>query len=166
MIPEISVARKHDHRGAAKIALFAYHRESRQPVWQSGITVAASDAKEVWVFGAGPIQYGTIHNETRFAGARIRDLLPGEHPDRDRPPGVVSYYESVDFEQVAKRAEERKAAAEALEQQFVEIPRLSPLSREILAAPNSPQPRPVITDPDPPAPPVAERPSPEGEVQR
>ena len=38
--PEIALARREDLRGAAKIAVFAYHRETRQPVWQSGIAVA------------------------------------------------------------------------------------------------------------------------------
>ena len=62
MIPEISLAKKNDSRGAAKIAVFAYHRETRQPVWQSGVAVATSTAKEAWVFGAGPIRYGTIYD--------------------------------------------------------------------------------------------------------
>lgn len=166
MIPEISIARKNDHRGAAKIALFAYHRETRRPIWQSGVAVSTSDAKEAWVFGAGPIQYGTIYDGTRFAGDRIRNIFSRGRAEDGRPQGVVSYYDHVDFGRIAKKAEERKAMAEALEEQFVEIPELSPLSQEILATPDASRPQQVIADPALPVPPVAERPSPEGEMQR
>jgi hypothetical protein len=159
MIPEISVARKNDYRGAAKIALFAYHRETRQPVWQSGVTVAASDAKEAWLFGAGPIQYGSIYDGTRFAGARLRSLFWRRRVNRDKSKGEVSYYDHVDFAQVAKKAEERKAMAEALDEQVVETPELSPLSQEVLAAPEPSQTQHEIADPGLPAPPDAEGPS-------
>ena len=49
MIPEISVAKKQDYLGATKIALFAYHRESRERVWQSGVAVQTSNAKDISV---------------------------------------------------------------------------------------------------------------------
>lgn len=166
MIPEISIARKNDYRGAAKIAMFAYHRETRKPVWQSGVTVSASDSKEAWVFGAGPIQYGTIYDGTRFAGDHIRNLLYRSDDDRDGARGAVSYYDHVDFGQIAKKAEERKERAEALEQQFVEIPELSPLSQEILSAPDPSRTRNQIADPGLPAPPVADRLPPVRDMRR
>ncbi len=166
MIPEISIARKNDYRGAAKIAMFAYHRETRKPVWQSGVTVSASDAKEAWVFGAGPIQYGTIYDGTRFAGDQIRNLLYLGREDRDRSQGAVSYYDHVDFGQIAKKAEERKERAEALEQQFVEIPELSPLSQEILSTPDPSRTQHQIADPGLPAPPVADRLPPVRDMRR
>jgi hypothetical protein len=71
-IPEISFARKHDQMGAAKIAAFAYHRESRQPVWQSGLSIARATAKDTWLLGAGPFERGTIYRDLRFAGSRLR----------------------------------------------------------------------------------------------
>ncbi|WP_437226302.1 DUF6655 family protein [Planctomicrobium sp. SH661] len=68
-IPEMSVARRNAQAGAAKIGVFAYDRESREAIWQSGISVARSTARDVWVFGVGPFQRGTIYNgKTRFAG--------------------------------------------------------------------------------------------------
>jgi hypothetical protein len=44
----------------AKISMFAYHRESGQPVWQSGLATRDSSSNDVWLFGAGPFQYGTV----------------------------------------------------------------------------------------------------------
>jgi hypothetical protein len=84
-IPEISFARKSDEIGAAKIVAFAYHRETRQFVWQSGITPSKSTAKDTWVFGMGPIQSGTVRGKTQLAGERIPIPLGGIS-DRDKPP--------------------------------------------------------------------------------
>ncbi len=71
VLPEVSLARKSDDLGAAKIVAFAYHRESRQPVWQSGISQSKSTAKDTWVFGVGPFQSGTVRGETQLAGESI-----------------------------------------------------------------------------------------------
>ncbi len=166
MIPEISIARKNDYRGAAKIALFAYHRETRKPVWQSGVTVSSSDAKEAWVFGAGPIQYGTIYDGTRFAGDRIRNLFFRRRADRNKSKGAVSYYDHVDFAQVSRKEKKRKATSETIEEEFAEIPDLSPLSQEILSTPDSSETQHVIADPGLPAPPPpADDPSPDTAVK-
>jgi hypothetical protein len=71
-IPELSVARKAANLGATKLALFAYERESRQRVWQSGLSVARSTARDTWILGAGPFQAGTIYKDNvRFAGSRL-----------------------------------------------------------------------------------------------
>jgi regulator of extracellular matrix RemA (YlzA/DUF370 family) len=70
-IPEISLAKREGRQGAAKVAVFAYDRATRQPVWQSGIAQSTSTAKDIWVLGVGPFQKGTIHDGTRFAGAPV-----------------------------------------------------------------------------------------------
>jgi hypothetical protein len=70
-IPEISVARKHNQRAAAKIAAFAYHRESHSAVWQSGLSVAKSGERDTWILGAGPFERGAIHDGWEFAGTRV-----------------------------------------------------------------------------------------------
>ncbi|MCA9076187.1 MAG: hypothetical protein KDA93_14250 [Planctomycetaceae bacterium] len=79
-IPEISLAKKKDELSAAKVAVFAYHRESKQRVWQSGISLARSTAKDTWFLGAGPFQSGTVYNGVKFAGTKI-ELSPGEQKD-------------------------------------------------------------------------------------
>lgn len=71
LLPEISLAKSDSQSGAAKIGVFAYYRESKQPIWQSGTLVAHSTAKDTWFLGAGPLQYGTIHDGVKFAGSRI-----------------------------------------------------------------------------------------------
>ncbi len=71
-IPEISVAKRELKSAASKIAVFAYTRDSHEPVWQSGIAQAGSNARDTWFMGIGPWQYGTIYRGTRFAGKRIK----------------------------------------------------------------------------------------------
>ena len=71
-IPEISFAKRELKSAASKIAVFAYTRESHEPVWQSGIAQAGANARDTWFMGVGPWQYGTIYRGTRFAGKRIK----------------------------------------------------------------------------------------------
>lgn len=87
-IPEISIARREDQTAAAKIAVFAFDAESRLPVWQSGISVANSKARDWWFFGIGPFQNGTIYDKTRFAGTRFRLPLIGSRPVDDERQAV------------------------------------------------------------------------------
>lgn len=71
MIPELSLAKRDVKSAAAKIAVFAYDRETREPLWQSGVAQAGSNARDTWILGIGPIQYGSIYRGARFAGKRI-----------------------------------------------------------------------------------------------
>jgi hypothetical protein len=59
-IPEVPLAKRRDQRGVAKVSMFAYHRASGRPVWQSGIAARESSSNDVWLFGAGPFQYGSV----------------------------------------------------------------------------------------------------------
>jgi hypothetical protein len=70
-IPEIPLAKRRDQRGVAKIAVFAYRRETGEPVWQSGMAISESAANDIWVFGAGPFKRGTIYEEQSLVAARI-----------------------------------------------------------------------------------------------
>lgn len=70
-IPEISIAKREMNSAAAKVAVFAYERESREPVWQSGVSQAGSSARDTWIFGIGPIQNGSIYGGTKFAGRKL-----------------------------------------------------------------------------------------------
>lgn len=82
-IPEIPLVKRTEQRAVAKIAVFAYNRQTGRPIWQSGVVPAESKAKAIWVFGAGPFQRGTIYEGTKFAGDRfnIPLLAPGEDVD-------------------------------------------------------------------------------------
>jgi hypothetical protein len=75
-LPELSIAKKHRQTSAAKVALFAYNRKTKQPVWQSGNSAASSSASDTWVLGAGPFQRGSIYQGTNFAGSKVRIYWP------------------------------------------------------------------------------------------
>ena len=76
-IPEISFAQTNALSGIAKVVVFAYERETRRPVWQSGTAKAESNSSSTWVMGAGPFQKGTVYDSTRFAGRDINNLSRG-----------------------------------------------------------------------------------------
>jgi hypothetical protein len=86
-IPEMPFVTRTDQRAVAKIAVFAYHRETGRPVWQSGIIPVESTAKATWLFGAGPFQRGSIYEGTEFAGERLKTLLFGARPFRGGSAG-------------------------------------------------------------------------------
>ncbi len=89
-IPEISFGKSDKQLGIAKIMLFAYDRESKVAVWQSGRQQSESTSTNTWVLGAGPIQRGTIHDGFRFAGKNLR----GGNLEADSDPRVLSQIES------------------------------------------------------------------------
>jgi hypothetical protein len=90
--PEIAVAKRTDQQAVAKLAVFAYHRETGKAVWQSGADVVTSKARDLWVMGAGPFQKGTIYDHTQFAGDDIHVPLvdPDQGPQETSPPVRVS----------------------------------------------------------------------------
>jgi hypothetical protein len=95
-IPEIPIAKRRDQRAFAKIAVFAYHRETGTPVWQSGLANRESYANDVWILGAGPFQRGTIYRGTEFAGTSLDDELRPGHPAR-KPKKLISLSREKSF---------------------------------------------------------------------
>lgn len=83
-IPELSVAKREMKSAAAKVSVFAYDRETREPLWQSGIAQAGSSARDTWILGVGPLQYGTIYNGTRFAGKRLNSRRSSSSADTNQ----------------------------------------------------------------------------------
>ena len=71
VIPEISIAKRDDNAGIAKISVFVYETKTKMPIWQSGVEYARSTSNDMWIFGAGPLQWGTVHGQTKFAGTAI-----------------------------------------------------------------------------------------------
>jgi hypothetical protein len=68
-IPEIALAKTTQQRGVAKIACFAYRRESGQAYWQSGVVPVSIIAKKTWVLGVGSFKRGSLYERTRFVEA-------------------------------------------------------------------------------------------------
>lgn len=67
-IPEIAVARRETRQAAAKVIAFAYDRETREPLWQSGVNRAVASANDTWILGMGPFQTGSVRKRTKLAG--------------------------------------------------------------------------------------------------
>ncbi len=100
-IPEIALARRDAREGAAKIAAFAYERETRTPIWQSGISQSIATSRNTWIVGVGPFQGGSIRDGVHLAKGQSRSgsSRPGSSPAQnfDRPP--VEYTAQVRFDQ-------------------------------------------------------------------
>lgn len=95
-IPEISLAKRNELQAAAKIAVFAYDRATREAVWQSGLSMGESTAKATWLLGAGPFESGSVLDRPEFVGVPIR--VPTLHEsDQDSPFLTNSYYQTLDF---------------------------------------------------------------------
>jgi hypothetical protein len=73
--PEIPFIKRTRQRGIAKIALFAYHKETGRPLWASGDNQAESSARNLWFAGTGPLTRGTIYKEATFAGGAIPKIF-------------------------------------------------------------------------------------------
>jgi hypothetical protein len=103
-IPEIPFAKKTDQRGVAKIAVFAYNRTTGRAVWQSGVASTSSNAKDVWLFGAGPFRRGTIYEGTQFGGEAINIPIFSNDPQSEEPHVVVGVRSQAIFTEPDKKA--------------------------------------------------------------
>jgi hypothetical protein len=137
-IPEIPIAKRKDQRGVAKIAVFAYHRKTGAPVWQSGLVHEESSANDVWILGAGPFQRGTIYDGTEFAGNAI-------HNDDDKPKIGVHRLPAADLARASTFKSPQQFAKEtppaAADQKVVQASHQEPSKTASAAAtPTSPAP--------------------------
>ena len=64
---ELAFARREAREAAVKVAAFAYDRETRTPVWQSGVDSSVATATDTWVMGIGPFQGGSARGHTKLA---------------------------------------------------------------------------------------------------
>jgi len=140
-IPEISVARKSDETAAAKIAVFAYDKKTRRPVWQSGIAQAHSTSKDTWVFGAGPFKSGSIHEGTELAGGELQIPLLPTHDDEvtGRPDPLLMYNRTATYVLPERQDDEDDSSG------------VQPASFESPPAPAPAAPAPAPPAPAPPA---------------
>jgi hypothetical protein len=148
-IPEVPIAKRRDQRGIAKIAVFAYHRESGRPVWQSGLAHQESSANDVWILGAGPFQRGTIYEGTAFAGKSLGHDDEGEEDQGVRRPLVELGRESVfttPQQLAAKKAlpptNNEPAVVQAAHEEAAAPPGTPAASSTAQASPAEPQPLP------------------------
>ncbi len=113
-LPELSFGKSNAQSGIAKVIVFAYDRESRTPIWQSGIAKAESTSSNTWYLGAGPFQKGTIYEGMRFAGQKLPpapnlDAMTAEnlliHRHKNKPltaaPPKIEYGNEYVFENLS-----------------------------------------------------------------
>jgi hypothetical protein len=137
-VPEIAFAKRRDQMGVAKIAVFAYRRETGEPVWQSGMAMNKSTANDIWLFGAGPFQKGTIYDETRFAGGLIKKQCDVEDEEELRLSSVEVEEEAV-FAGAPQKVKQQSGVVQASAEMPIEAaagpPVLPPPARPIAEAP-------------------------------
>ncbi|MCA9232537.1 MAG: hypothetical protein KDA57_17945 [Planctomycetales bacterium] len=109
-IPEIPIAKRRKQRGVAKIAVFAYRRDSGEPAWQSGIATSESTSNDIWLLGAGPFKRGTIHEGTSLAGVKIAPDLSKDNGTSPRQE--VELTQAAIFPQTLARPSNRQATTE------------------------------------------------------
>jgi hypothetical protein len=147
VIPEIPIAKRRDQKGIAKIAVFAYHRETGTPVWQSGLVHQESSSNDVWILGAGPFQRGSIYDGTAFAGKSIgSDEQKGEAMPRRLPAVELARESTFTPPQRLTKAAEPPAKDEAPEQPVVQAAHQEP---QAAAVPAASEPKLAIASPVP-----------------
>lgn len=112
-IPEISFGKRNAALSTSKIVVYAYHRESGTPVWQSGTAISKSDSKDTWILGAGPLQRGSIYNGARFAGFRIKTpglLRRKKSPEAPKPLTIADSHQFVHPAVLEQQIADAKAA--------------------------------------------------------
>lgn len=72
-VPEIALAKTTDQRGVAKVACFAYHRQTGRAFWQSGVVPVSVNARERWALGIGPFKRGSLYDRNKF----VHESVPG-----------------------------------------------------------------------------------------
>jgi hypothetical protein len=82
VIPEMSFGKRNGAVGISKVVVYAYHRDTGVPVWQSGAAVARSDSRDSWLLGVGPLTQGSVYEGPTLAGNRINPPF--------RPPAVCA----------------------------------------------------------------------------
>lgn len=143
IIPELPLAKRTDQRAVAKIAAFAYDRRTSQAVWQSGTIPVESKARDLWVFGAGPFQRGSIHSGTRFAGHNVPALLDLNRSHTGPRSTLPVTQEALFCEPAELAAQHRANKAETAKKESQDSP--SPASSSPVAASSPP-----ATPPPPP----------------
>ncbi len=148
-IPEIPIAKRKDQRGVAKIAVFAYHRQTGAPVWQSGLIHEESSANDVWILGTGPFQRGTIYSGTEFAGSTIRDSESKSKPEPQRlPPANLT--KAAMFKPPQQFTEKAAAADQKVVQANHETPTPAAPATAPSSTPTTPTPATTTTAATPP----------------
>lgn len=108
-IPEISVGKRNNMMGVSKIVVFAYHRDTGIPVWQSGAAVARSDAKDSWFLGVGPLTRGSVYDGVTLAGNRVNPMFEKKAVRQVKPLTIADRHSYVHPAVLEKQLADAKA---------------------------------------------------------
>jgi hypothetical protein len=86
--PEIPFAKKTTRNGVAKLAVFAYNRNTGQPLLQSGVVMKTCTAKDCFVLGTGPYTQGTLYSAAQDGHDKLR--MPSEDHEPKTPAVAVT----------------------------------------------------------------------------
>ena len=151
-IPEMPIVKKTEQRGVARVAVFAYNTKTGRPVWQSGVIPVESNAKDLWVLGAGPFQRGTIYDGTKFGGDKLTIPLIDPTSGRDRQNHFSVADEAYFAEPVETEVAEEQVAETTETKATEQAETAAAAAKTAAAAPKAPTPSPADqTAPVPPA---------------
>lgn len=112
IIPEISFGKRNGAVGVSKVVVFAYHKETGVPVWQSGAAVARSDSRDSWLLGVGPLTQGSVYDGPMLAGNRINPLFgkKSSRPQQRRPLTIADRQQYIHPAVLERQLADAKAA--------------------------------------------------------
>lgn len=111
-IPEVSFGKRNANLAISKIVVYAYHRESGIPVWQSGNAVARSDAQDSWMMGMGPVTKGSVYDGVRIAGNPVKFPFSKRRGREAKPLTIADRYNYVHPAVLEKQLADAKIEAE------------------------------------------------------
>ncbi len=105
VVPQMTLARKSKQRAVAKIAVFAYNRETGRPLWQSGTVPMIADTSETWLLGVRPFQRRTLINGRSREGELLLSQDGAPRARRMRTNEEVFFDDSALASQVSQPPE-------------------------------------------------------------
>jgi hypothetical protein len=101
-LPDLSLGRRNHQLGAARIGVFAYDRNTREPVWQAGIATGNSKANDLWVLGIGPFQRGRIYDQVQSSTPEPKVL----QAKQQTPSGLANFSRPQTFQRAVTLADQ------------------------------------------------------------
>lgn len=118
VIPEMSFGKRNGAIGISKVVVYAYHRDTGVPVWQSGAAVARSDSRDSWLLGVGPLTQGSVYEGPMLAGNRINPPFGKKNTRQPKRPLTIADRQQYVHPAVLERqlADAKAATDKAVEQ--------------------------------------------------
>jgi hypothetical protein len=155
-IPEISFGKRKANVAISKVVVYAYHRETGVPVWQSGHAIARSDVQDSWLFGVGPVSRGSSYEGYRFAGKRLQ--LPFSSSGSAKTPKPLTVADSYHYVHPAV-LEKQLAESRAAKEKSPDSTTVQPASHTSNGTASGVQNPTTNSEPGPPAPSVTPPPA-------